>query len=26
MTEKIYYGIKVLDTIGKKYQNDISIG
>ena len=26
VTEKIYYGIKVLETISRKYVNDISIG
>jgi hypothetical protein len=26
VTEKVYYGIKVLETISKKYENDISIG
>ena len=25
-TQKIYYGVKVLQTISKKYENDISIG
>lgn len=26
ITEKIYFGIKIMENIVKKYENDISIG